>query len=185
MARGSSDEASAEPSAAAPGRRWRPFDYPYLLLTLAPLFWSGNSVLGRAVHDAVPPVGLAFCRWFGAFLIVLPFAWRWLRRDWPALVRAWPALLLLSFLGIAVFNALGYYALGHTTAINGLLLQSIIPVLILLISLAVFGERVTPRRAVGVAVSLLGAVPVTAPKVRRQLPTIVREEGAIRLLFSA
>ena len=33
--------------------------------------------------------------------------------------------------------------------------------------------------------TLMGAVPVTAPKVRRQLPTIVREEGAIRLLFSA
>ena len=160
MARGSTDEAPADPPAAAAPRRWRPFDYPYLLLTLAPLFWSGNIVLGRAVHEAVPPVGLAFCRWFGAFLIVLPFAWPWLRRDWPALARHWRMTLLLSFLGIAFFNAVVYFALRYTTAINGLLLQSIIPVLILVTSFLLFREAVTPRRALGVAVSLAGAVVV-------------------------
>src|SRR5215472_11618889 len=47
-----------------PGRR-RLRDLPYLLLVLAPLFWSGNFIVGRAVRDTVPPVALAFWRWFG------------------------------------------------------------------------------------------------------------------------
>ncbi|HKA38241.1 MAG TPA: EamA family transporter, partial [Burkholderiales bacterium] len=41
---------------------------PYLLLTLCALFWAGNSVVGRALHDSVPPVTLAFWRWCIALL---------------------------------------------------------------------------------------------------------------------
>ena len=159
MARSSSDEADDDPPTAA-SRRWRLYDLPYLLLVLPPLFWSGNIVLGRAVHEAVPPVALAFCRWFGAFLIVLPFAWSALLRDRFVLARHWRMLLLLSFLGIAFFNSASYFALRYTTAINGLLLQSAVPVLILALSFLLFREAVTVRQALGVAVSLGGAVVV-------------------------
>src|SRR3546814_12946067 len=36
---------------------------PYLLLTMTALFWAGNSIVGRAARDLVPPVALAFWRW--------------------------------------------------------------------------------------------------------------------------
>ena len=52
------------------------FDQPYLLLSLTSLFWAGNTVLGRFVAGHVPPMTLAFVRWAGAFLILLPFAAR-------------------------------------------------------------------------------------------------------------
>ncbi|MGK2944521.1 MAG: EamA family transporter, partial [Desulfuromonadales bacterium] len=45
-------------------------DRPYLLLTLAVLFWSGNFILGRAFHNEIPPVALSFWRWVGAALLV-------------------------------------------------------------------------------------------------------------------
>src|SRR5262245_57945740 len=61
------------------------FDQPYLLLSLTSLFWAGNTVLGRFIVGHVPPVTLAFIRWFGAFVIVLPFAAHHLKRDWPAI----------------------------------------------------------------------------------------------------
>ena len=38
----------------------RLFDYPYLLLALTALFWSGNMVVGRGIRGDVPPLGLAF-----------------------------------------------------------------------------------------------------------------------------
>ncbi len=38
---------------------------PYLLLTLAVLFWAGNFILGRAFHGEIPPIALAFWRWVG------------------------------------------------------------------------------------------------------------------------
>ena len=37
---------------------------PYLLLTLTPFFWSCNWIVGRALHDDVPPMGMTFFRWF-------------------------------------------------------------------------------------------------------------------------
>ena len=52
------------------------FDQPYLLLSLTSLFWAGNTVLGRFIAGHIPPMTLAFIRWAGAFLILLPFAGR-------------------------------------------------------------------------------------------------------------
>ncbi len=56
---------------------------PYLLLCLTSLFWAGNIVIGRFAAGQIPPMALSFIRWAGAFLIVLPFAWAQLARDWP------------------------------------------------------------------------------------------------------
>lgn len=138
---------------------WR---QPYLLLVLTTLFWSGNFVLGRAVHAAVPPVALAFWRWAGGFLIVLPFAWPYLARDLTIARRHWRFVLLLSALGVASFNTLVYLGLGRTTAINGLLIQSFMPLAIIAASLALFGERINRWQAIGLALSLAGIVAIVA-----------------------
>src|SRR5262245_17065185 len=81
---------------------------PYLLLTLCALFWAGNSVVGRALHDSVPPVTLAFWRWCIALLLLLPWVAGPLRRQWRAIVSNWKVMLLLSLLGVATYNTLNY-----------------------------------------------------------------------------
>lgn len=138
------------------------YNWPYVLLVLATLFWSGNFVLARAVRLDVPPVGLAFWRWLGSSLLVVGFAWPHLRRDWPAIQSHWRVILLLSILGIALFNTLVYTALQFTTAINAVLMQSTMPVIIVVMSYLFFRERVTPRQSVGVALSLAGALVIVA-----------------------
>ncbi len=146
---------------AAPARRSL-FDQAWLLMMLPPLFWSSNAVLGRAVASEVPPVGLAFWRWTLGVLLVLPFAWPHLRRDARALAGQWPVILLLSGLGIGVFNTFLYVGLHTTTALNAVMMQSSMPVLIVLMSLALFGDRVTPLQGLGIAVSLAGALTLIA-----------------------
>lgn len=135
-------------------------DRPYLLLILAVLFWSGNFILGRAFHSEIPPVALAFWRWIGAALLVTLPALPHLRRDRRALLQHWPAVLLLSTLGIAAFNTLAYSGLQYTEAINAFLLQSLMPVLIVLLSFVIFREKVTKLQSVGILVSLCGAVTI-------------------------
>ncbi len=137
-------------------------DRPYLLLTLAVLFWAGNFVLGRAFHGEIPPVALAFWRWVGAALLVTWPALPHLRRDRQALCKSWPAILLLATLGIAAFNTLAYSGLQYTEAINAFLLQSLMPVLIVLLSFLIFRETVTKLQCVGILVSLSGAVAIIA-----------------------
>lgn len=133
---------------------------PSLLLTISTLCWSGNFVLGRAMHEHVPPIGLAFWRWTGALLLVVGFAAPHLRRDWPAL-RAEPVrLLLLSFLGVASFNSLVYLGLNTTTATNAVLLQSVMPLLIFLASYLIYREAVQPIQVIALAISLAGVVAI-------------------------
>ena len=137
-------------------------DKPYLLLTMAVLFWAGNFILGRAFHNDIPPIALAFWRWLGASVLVTWPALPHLRRDRRALTGAWPAVLLLAVLGIASFNTLAYSGLQYTQAINAFLIQSLMPVMIVILSFLIFRERVTALQSAGIVVSLSGAVMIIA-----------------------
>jgi drug/metabolite transporter (DMT)-like permease len=134
------------------------FDQPYMLLSLTSLFWAGNTVLGRFIVGHVPPITLAFIRWSGAFVIVLPFAARHLARDWPVIRKHAGLMTLLALTGISAYNTMAYYGLQYTTAINGLLLQSVGPLCMALWTFALFGDRLTLRQAVGIGVSLTGVI---------------------------
>jgi drug/metabolite transporter (DMT)-like permease len=134
----------------------------WALLIAANLFWAGNIVLGRGLAGYVPPVTLAWCRWTGAFLIALPFAWPLLRRDLPAFRRHWPMMLLLSATGIASYNALSYIGLNSTTALNVLLLQSASPLVIIVWAFLLVREVPSRRQTIGVLLSLCGVVAIAA-----------------------
>jgi len=133
---------------------------PYLLLSLTALFWAGNIVLARHVGDHVPPITLTTIRWFGVFLILLPFAWPHLKRDWPVLRAHWPLMLLLSAIGFAFNNAISYWALQYTEALNALLIQSSGPLFVALWSLVLFGVRLTPAQLAGIGISLAGVLTI-------------------------
>src|SRR3712207_8011695 len=141
----------------APGRRGGVADQAWLLMTLPGLFWAGNAVLGRAVAGEGPPVALAFWRWAVAAALGLPFAWRHLRRDLRPLLRAWPVVLALSALGVGAFNTCLYIAAQTTSALNIVLLQSAMPVLVVAATFLLFREAPSARQALGIAVSLAGA----------------------------
>lgn len=134
----------------------------YVLLSLTALFWAGNSVVGRAARDLVPPVALAFWRWFFAFLFVVGFAWPHIRRDRPILLANWRWLLMFGLLAIAGFNTLLYSGLQHTEALNSLLLQSAQPPFILLTAFLLFRDRAAPRQIIGVLLSLAGVLVVVS-----------------------
>ena len=134
----------------------------WTLLILANLFWAANIVLGRGVVGMVPPITLAFWRWFGAFLVAVGFAWPYLKRDLPLLLRRWPTMLVLSATGIATYNTMSYIGLTSTTALNVLLLQSAGPLIIIIWAFVLFGERPSPRQVLAVMLSLVGVAVIAA-----------------------
>jgi drug/metabolite transporter (DMT)-like permease len=133
---------------------------PYILLTLTSLFWAGNIVLARHVAGHVPPLTLSCLRWYGTFLILLPFAWPHLKRDWPVLRAHLPLLLLLSVLGFAYNNAISFWAMQYTEALNALLIQSAGPLFVAVWTLALFGVRLTGAQLAGIAISLVGVLTI-------------------------
>jgi len=132
---------------------------PYLLLSLTSLFWAGNIVLGRYVAGHVPPMTLSCVRWIGAYLMLWPFARAHLKHDWPALRRQLPLMVVLSATGFAINNALSYWALQYTQALNALLIQSSGPLFVALWSL-LFGIRLTWAQLAGITISLMGVLTI-------------------------
>lgn len=133
---------------------------PYLLLSLTSLFWAGNIVLGRFVAGHVPPITLAFIRWGGAFVIVLPFAYAHLKREWPDIRANLPMMLTLTSTGIAAYNTIAYIGLQYTQALNALLIQSAGPLFVAVWSLVLYGTRLTLAQAIGILVSLCGVLTI-------------------------
>ena len=91
---------------------------------------------------------------------MLPLGWHQARRGWPLFREHWRPLVGLALTGVAFFNALIYAALNYTSATNVAILESMIPVVTLLFSVALLGERFRVVQWLGVALSLGGAVTV-------------------------
>ncbi|MES2536125.1 MAG: DMT family transporter [Pseudomonadota bacterium] len=138
----------------------RLWNAPVLLLIITILLWSGNVVVGRGVSGSVPPVALAFWRWTGAFGLVMLMAGGQLRRDMPVLLSKWKALLVLAAFGIAGYNTLLYVGLQTTTAVNALLMQSAMPVLIIASGFLLFRERVSLMQIGALIISIAGVLTI-------------------------
>lgn len=128
----------------------------FLLLALANLLWSGNWIAGRALRDAFDPVTLNISRWVIAVLVLAPFALPALRGKGALIRRNAGVLLLLSLTGIALFHSLVYLGLRSTTAVNAVLINSSIPLFILICSWVMERERASLRQVSGMLVSLAG-----------------------------
>jgi drug/metabolite transporter (DMT)-like permease len=128
-----------------------------VLLTLPPLMWAGNAMVGRWVHAEVPPMTLNLLRWVLAFLILLPLSHRFLRRGSP-LWTHWKHLSVLGLVSIGAYNALQYLALQTSTPINVTLVASAMPVWVLLLGWLLHGERIRGRQLWGVLLSIAGVV---------------------------
>ena len=148
-------------AAARDGARGGAFGNAWLLLTLATLCWGGNAVAGKLASSEWLPFTLTMVRWGCAVLLLLPFAWRPLARDWPVLRRHLPLMFLLGGVGMCLFNLLMYLALNHTSAINVSIEQAAMPLLIMIANFVVFSQRVRALQLVGLALSILGVLVTT------------------------
>ena len=144
---------------------------PYLLLVLAASFWGGNFNIARAFNLEIPPMGLSFWRWTVAGVILLPFVWRPMRQQWPACKQHFPLVFALGILGVAGFNTLVYLGLQTTTATNGVLMQSVNPIFIIILSSLLLGEFASKRQWLGIFISLLG---VLAILIQGQLANLLK-----------
>ena len=129
------------------------------MLSLAPALWAGNAIVGRLAQDLISPFALNFFRWCIAFVLLLPLAWRVLRKDspiWPL----WRQYMLLGLLGIGCYNALLYLALKTSTPLNVTQVGSSMPVWMLAIGRLCWRTPVSRKQMSGALLSVLGVVVV-------------------------
>ena len=156
---------------------------PYLLLSLTSLFWSLNWVIGRAIVGHVTPLSLTWIRWIVAVSAMLPFAWPGIRAHWPVIKRNWKVIAWLGFWGTGLHNAFAYVGLQYTTATNGVILNSAIPILIILLGWLIYRETITRLQSLGVAVSLAGILVIISRGDLAVLAQLKLNKGDLIVLF--
>ncbi|MGB8392216.1 MAG: DMT family transporter [Pseudolabrys sp.] len=159
-------------------------DNPYLLLALAALFWSGNHIVGRAIGGEVPPIGISTVRWLLPTVALGFFAYPHIRRDWPVIRAYWGILLWLGVVGGALFTAGQYIGLQYTTALNVSVLNSLVPVLIILTGGIIFRDRVTTFQFGGILMSSVGVLVIIARGQLSNLQHLQFNWGDIIILFN-
>ncbi len=132
-----------------------------LLLAVAPLMWAGNAVVGRLVHDLIPPLTLNFLRWVLAFLILLPLA-GWVLRRGSGLAAYWRRFAVLGLLGVGCYNSLQYLALQTSTPLNVTLVASSSPLWMLAVGALMFRTRISRVQMLGAVLSMSGVCVVLA-----------------------
>ena len=130
-----------------------------VLLTLPPLLWAGNAVVGRLMAGQVPPMTLNFLRWAIAFVLLLPWA-GWLLRPGSPLWPRWRRFTVVGLLGVGCYNALQYLALKTSTPLNVTLVAASMPVWMMGVGALFFRQPLTARQLAGAALSVAGVLVV-------------------------
>ncbi len=154
----------------------------YAALVCTTALWGSIGVVSRALMDTIPPLVMAAGRWGVAFTVLLPLVWRERREIAQALARDWKQLLLLTVVGGAPQSALVYTGLAQSTAINLGLLNSTIPVLIILISWGWRSRRPRRLEGIGLATSFTGVLLILAHGELRALLHLQFNAGDVLML---
>jgi drug/metabolite transporter (DMT)-like permease len=153
------------------------------LLTLAPLLWAGNAVVGRLVNGLIPPITLNFARWALAFALLLPLA-GWVLRSSSGLWPHWRRFALLGLLGVGAYNALQYLALQTSTPLNVTLVASSMPLWMLTFGALFFGARIHRAQVLGAVLSMAGVLVVLSRGQWAQLLQLRLVAGDLYMLVA-
>ena len=121
----------------------------YVYLSVTALFWGGNSVAGKMAVGHISPMLLTSLRWVFALCVILAFMTPQIRRDWAIIRKHWPKLAFYGAFGFTLFNVLLYSALQYTSAINAVIEQAGIPMVIFVLNFLLFRIPASPAQIVG------------------------------------
>jgi len=117
---------------------------------------ASNLIVARGGVEYVPPISLAFWRWTVVFLILLPFTYLSLRKNYTSVKNEYKKLFVLGALGCGVCGAFPFLAGQTTTVANMGIIYTSSPVFIILISSIFFKEKITFIKVIGLIACLVG-----------------------------
>lgn len=158
---------------------------PTALLTLTALMWAMNAMIGQLAVGEITPFALTLLRWVMVAGIMWPLYGRLVREHWPAIRSKLPSVVFMAVAGFTAFNTLFYIASAHTTGVNVGILQGAMPVMVLIGAMIFFGDRVTPKQALGVLITLGGVVVVACKGDMDVLLALALNHGDLLMLVAA
>ena len=117
---------------------------------------ASNLVVARGGVEFVPPISLAFWRWTIVFLILLPFTYLSLKKNYKIIQKEYKKLFFLGAMGCGVCGAFPFLAGQTTTVANMGIIYTSSPIFIILISALFFKEKITLTKVIGLVACLIG-----------------------------
>ena len=133
--------------------------FAFFLLILSSFFWSGNFLTAKLAYNYnLAPLKLSFFRWLLAFIIILPFTFSSILKNYSLIKKNLLKIIILSVLGVTVFNSFTYIALTSTIVINASIMGSVAPLLIIFFSWLILKTNPTFYQFFGILLSILGVI---------------------------
>ena len=117
---------------------------------------ASNLIVARGGVDFVPPISLAFWRWTLVFIILLPFTYLSLKKNFKIIKNEYKKLFFLGAMGCGVCGAFPFLAGQTTTVANMGIIYTSSPIFIIIISSIFFGEKINFIKIIGLISCLTG-----------------------------
>ncbi|MFJ7882276.1 DMT family transporter [Pseudomonas sp. NPDC096917] len=134
--------------------------YAYPLLAI--FIWAGNTVINKLAVGAIYPTEISFYRWLLAGLLFTPFLLKPVIANWPVIRPNLGKIFTLGLLGMVIYQSLAYFAAALTSATNMGIILSLMPLMVLTLSIISLGQRLTAGALVGAVLSFAGVLVVVS-----------------------
>jgi len=117
---------------------------------------ASNLIVARGGVEYVPPISLAFWRWAVVFLLLLPFTYSLLIKNFKIIKKEFKKLFFLGAMGCGVCGAFPFLAGETTTVTNMGIIYTSSPIFIIMISAIFFHEKINFIKIIGLVSCLIG-----------------------------
>jgi len=132
----------------------------FVLVILMYALWSSVFSLGKIALQHSPPIFLTGARMTLAGLILTAYLFLRKRGSFNLNKKQLLSLGLLSIFSIYLTNILEFWGLQYLTAAKTCFIYSLSPLFAAFFSYLHFGEKMTPRKWIGLSIGFLGILPV-------------------------
>jgi drug/metabolite transporter (DMT)-like permease len=121
---------------------------------------ASNLIIARGGTEFIPPLSLAFWRWFFCFMILLPFTFGYLKNNFHDYKNELLKLFILGCLACGICGAFPFVAGKTTTIINMGIIYTSSPIFIIVISSIFFNEKLNTKQLLGILICLIGVISI-------------------------
>lgn len=160
---------------------------PYFALTMVPLIWGSNFIVGKQLMATFHPFTLTAGRFGTAFLCLLPVFLYTRRKRTPGKIspKNWGMLIFLGLTGTFAFGVLLYAGLSQTTPVNATLINAFNPTLTIFLSVLILGEKLRGRQIIGFILSFIGVTWIAVQGQPDRLTSLTFNQGDLLILAAA
>ena len=146
---------------------------------------TSNIAIAKGAFGNIPPVSLAFWRWFFVFLFILPFVFAELKKNKKYIISELPRLAFLGLTGFSVCGAFPYISGLTTTVTNMSIIYALAPIIIVLLSAIFFSEKLKIVQLAGIFISFMGVAYVVFKGELANVINLIFTYGDLWMVVSA